>query len=110
MSKLDGSRKWMWWFLAVLAAAQLYLVRELVAAFALFAVGFAALTFAVGSLYMLQKTWEAAITLVAESLYPAFQLARRRVAVVEDLLRRGVSAVEEVARRPFRGTGSAAAR
>lgn len=110
MSKRDGSRKWIWWFLVVLVAVQLYLVRELLAAFGLFALGFATLAFAVGSLYMLHKSWEAAITRVAESEHPAVQLARRRVAVVEDLLRRGVSAVEDMARRPFRGTGSAAAR
>ena len=42
MKNKDKGRKWMWWFLGVLAALQLYFVRELLAAFALFAVGFAA--------------------------------------------------------------------
>src|SRR5215471_15891883 len=96
MSKRDGGRKWMWWFLAVLVAVQLYFVRELLAAFALFALSFAALTFIVGSLYMLQKSWEAAVATVAESQHPAAQLARRRVAALEDLLRRGASTVEDM--------------
>ena len=37
MKTSDKSRKWMWWFLGILAAMQLYFVRELLAAFALFA-------------------------------------------------------------------------
>jgi hypothetical protein len=100
----------MWWSLATLVAFQLYFVRELLAAFALFAVGFAALAFAVGSVYMLQKTWEAAIVKIAESQHPAVELARRSVSAVEALARRGLSTVEDLARRPFRGPGSAAAR
>ena len=36
----DKSRKWMWWFLAAVVAAQLYFVQELLAAFALFAAVF----------------------------------------------------------------------
>ena len=41
----DKSRKWMWWFLAVGVALQMYFVRELLAAFALFAAGFAVIGF-----------------------------------------------------------------
>src|SRR6476661_3774161 len=43
----DSNRKWMWWFLGVVLALQLYFVRELLAAFALFALGFAAIAFVV---------------------------------------------------------------
>ncbi len=35
MKNKDKSRKWMWWFLGVVAALQVYFVRELLAAFAL---------------------------------------------------------------------------
>lgn len=95
----DSNRKWMWWFLGVVLALQLYFVRELLAAFALFAVGFAAVAFVIMSLYMLQKVWETGVQRVAVSQHP-----------VVDMARRGVNAVEDMARRPFHRPGSAAAR
>lgn len=97
--KKDKSRKWMWWFLGIVAALQLYFVRELLAAFALFALGFAVIALAIGSLYMAQKTWELAVGRMADSQHPVFNLARR-----------GFSAVEDLARRPLRRPGSATAR
>lgn len=99
MKTKDSGRKWMWWFLGVLAALQLYFVRELLAAFALFALGFAAVAFVIISLYMLQKGWEVAVGRVADSNHPVVNLARR-----------SVSAVEDMARRPLRRPGSAAPR
>lgn len=99
MKTKDNSRKWMWWFLGALAAMQLYFVRELLAAFALFAMGFAAIAFVVVSFYMLQKGWEVAVERVAESGHPVVNMARR-----------SVSAVEDLARRPLRRPGSATAR
>lgn len=95
----DNGRKWMWWFLGVLVALQLYFVRELLAAFALFALGFAAIAFAIISLYMLQKTWEIAVARVADSNHPVVNLARR-----------GASTVEDMVRRPLRRPGSVTAR
>jgi predicted membrane protein len=95
----DGNRKWMWWFLGIVIAFQLYFVRELLAAFALFALGFAAIAFVVMSLYMLQKVWEAGVQRLADSQHPAVDVARRSVNAVEDLVR-----------RPLRRPGSAAAR
>ena len=95
----DNGRKWMWRFLAVLVVFQLYFVRELLAAFALFAAAFAAIAFVVISLYMLQKSWEVAVARVAASRHPVVNFARR-----------GVSAIEDIARRPLRRPGSAAAR
>lgn len=89
----------MWWFLGVVLALQLYFVRELLAAFALFALGFAAIAAAVVSVYMLQKVWEAGVQRAADSRHPVISLARR-----------GVNAVEDLARRPLRRPGSAAAR
>jgi len=99
MKTKDSNRKWMWWFLGIVIALQLYFVRELVAAFALFALGFAAIAFVVMSLYMLQKVWETGVQRVADSQNP-----------VVDMARRGVNAVEDLARRPLRRPGSAAAR
>lgn len=89
----------MWWFLAVVVALQLYFVRELLAAFALFAMGFAAIAFVVVSFYMLQKGWEVAVERVAASGQPVVNMARR-----------SVSAVEDLARRPLRRPGSEPAR
>ena len=99
MKTKDNGRKWMWRFLAVLVALQLYFVRELLAAFALFALAFAAIAFVIVSLYMLQKSWEVAVARVADSNHPAVNFARR-----------GVSAVEDMARRPLRRPGSATPR
>jgi hypothetical protein len=99
MKNKDNGRKWMWWFLGVLAALQVYFVREVLAAFALFALAFAAIACAVISLYMLQKGWEVAVARVAESNHPVVNLARR-----------GVSAIEDMARRPLRRPGSATVR
>jgi hypothetical protein len=95
MKNKDNSRKWMWWFLGVVVALQLYFVWELLAAFALFALGFAAVAFVIASLYMLQKGWEVAVARVADSNHPVVSMARR-----------SVSAVEELGRRPLRRPGS----
>jgi hypothetical protein len=98
-SRKDNGRKWMWRFLGVLAALQLYFVRELLAAFVLFAVAFAVIASAVISLYMLQKSWEVAVARVADSRHPVVNFARRSVALIEDM-----------ARRPLRRPGSATVR
>jgi hypothetical protein len=95
MSKKDGGRKWMWLLLAGVAALQLYAVRELLAAFALFVLAFAAIAVFVFSLYALHKTWEAGVARMAASRHPFFLVARRSVAMIE-----------EIGRRPFRGAGS----
>jgi predicted membrane protein len=87
----DKSRKWMWWFLVVGVALQLYFVRELLAAFALFAAIFAVIALFIASLYMGQKAWEVGVARFAESRTPAASMARRAVA-----------AMEEMGRRPFR--------
>jgi hypothetical protein len=99
MKTTDNGRKWMWRFLGVLVALQLYFVRELLVAFALFALAFAAIAFVIVSLYMLQKGWEVAVARVADSGHPVVNFARR-----------GVSAIEDMARRPLRRPGSATPR
>ncbi len=95
----DKGRKWMWWFLGIVTALQLYVVRELLAAFALFAMAFAAIALVIASLYMLQKVWEVGVARLAASRHPVVNLARH-----------GVSAVEDLARRPLRRPGSELAR
>jgi hypothetical protein len=97
MKNTDKNRKWMWWFLGILVALQIYFVQELLAVFALFALGFGAIALAFTSLYMLQKTWEAGVQRVADSTHPVVNLARR-----------GYEAVEDLARRPLRRPGSTA--
>src|SRR5260370_29035228 len=82
MKTKDKGRKWMWRFLAVLAALQLYFVRELLAAFALFALAFASIAFVIVSLYMLQKSWEVAVARVAASSHPLVNFARRGASAV----------------------------
>jgi hypothetical protein len=99
MKNKDKSRKWMWWFLGAVAALQLYFVRELLAAFALFAVAFTAIAFVIASLYMLQRGWVVAVGRIADSKHPVM------VAV-----RQGVANIEDMARRPLRRPGSEAAR
>jgi hypothetical protein len=114
MKTKDSSRKWMWWFLAVVLAMQLYFVRELLAAFALFVLGFAALAFVLGSLYMLHHGWSVAVEGLANSEQPAVLSAKRAVNSVELFVRRSAMAAiggaEELAKRAIRRAGSATAR
>ncbi len=87
----DKSRKWMWWFLVSGVALQLYFVRELLAAFALFAAGFAVIVLLIAAAYMMQKIWQVGVARLVETRNPATSLARR-----------AASALEELGRRPFR--------
>jgi hypothetical protein len=84
MSKKDSRRKWMWLFLVVLAALQLYAVRELLAAFAIFVLGFGAIALFVGTLYFLHKTWEAGVARLVASRHPVMLAVRRSVSTMED--------------------------
>jgi len=90
MSKKDSLRKWMWLFLGVLAALQFYAVRELIAAFAIFVLGFAVLAACAGTFYFLVKAWAAGIGLAADSQHPVILAARSSVAAIEDLARRPI--------------------
>ena len=71
----DNGRKWLWGFLAVLVMSQLYFVRELLAAFALFAVVFAMIALVVASLYTLQNCWKQAVARLAELRQPVMNMA-----------------------------------
>jgi len=92
MRTKDKSRKWMWTFLAVLVSLQMYFVWELLAVFALFAVGFAAIAFAAGSVYMLHRGWALAVDRVADSQHPIMVATRQRMYTIEDAARRPISA------------------
>jgi hypothetical protein len=85
MKSKDSGRKWMWWFLAVVAALQLYFVRELLAAFALFAIGFAALAVVVSSVYLLQKSWESGVVRLQHFYWNTLSMARHRFSFAEEL-------------------------
>jgi len=96
----------MWGFLGIVAMTQIYFVRELLAAFALFAVLFAVIATGAVGIYVAQKGWEFAVSRVAASNNPAVRLARRSVNSVEALAVRGVTAAAEVARRPLQRPAS----
>ena len=95
METKDKSRKWMWWFLAAVLAVQVYFVWEVVAALALFALGFGALTAAVGGIYLLYKGSESVLDRLTPSSRPAVVVAKR-----------GIARIEEVAVRQLRRPGS----
>jgi hypothetical protein len=71
----DRRRVWLWMFLAVVVASQLYFVRELVAAFALFAIAFAAIAAVVAGLYLIVKSWELTVARLASLRQPVMRLA-----------------------------------
>ncbi len=106
--------KWMWWFLGVVLAMQLYFVRELVAAFALFVLGFGAIAFVLGALYMLHQGWAVAVESVASSQHPAVLSVKRGVNSMETVARSSalatIGGAEELAKRAIRRAGSATAR
>jgi hypothetical protein len=72
---MDRGRIWLWGLLAVIALSQLYFVRELLAAFALFALGFVALAIVVAGLYMLQKSCEVGMARLAAFRHPVINMA-----------------------------------
>ena len=55
-------RKWAGWPLGAAVALQFYFVQELLAALALFAIGFAGVASVIVGLYGLQKGWQKAVT------------------------------------------------
>lgn len=74
-SPSDNRRVWLWTFLVVLVLSQIYFVRELLAAFAIFAIGFAVIAFLVVTLYMLQKSCELAVARLAALRNPVMTIA-----------------------------------
>lgn len=90
MSKKDNSRKWMWFFLGAVGLLQIYAVRELLAAFALFVLGFGFIALCVAAAYLVQKGWEAGVARAVVSQHPMILAMRRSVAAFEDWSRRQV--------------------
>src|SRR5260370_36277884 len=90
MKTKDNSRKWMWMFLAALVLLQTYFVWELLAVFALFAAGFAAIAFVIGSLYMLQRGWVVAGGGVGGTQHPDIGGAQAGLGKPADMGRRAV--------------------
>lgn len=70
----DNGRRWLWGFLAVIVMLQFYVVRELLAAFAVFAVGFAAIAFAVAGLYLLQNCCRLGLARLANIRQPVINM------------------------------------
>jgi hypothetical protein len=71
----DRCRDWLWGFLAVLCLSQFYFVRELVAAFALFALAFGAIAAVVVGFYLLRKSWELLVARVAALRQPVLTVS-----------------------------------
>jgi hypothetical protein len=65
MKTKGTSWKWAWCLSGSAVAWQFYFVRELIAALAFFAIGFAAVALVFGSLYTLQKSWEMGVICLA---------------------------------------------
>ena len=64
-AKMDAEssvQRWAGWLLGAAVALQFYFVQELLAALALFAIGFAVVASVMVGLYGLQKGWEKAVT------------------------------------------------
>src|SRR5262249_697421 len=103
MKTKDKSRKWMWWFLGVIGPMQLYFVRELLPAFALFVLRFGVIALVFGALYMIHGCCGVAVERLADSRHPVVAYTKRRLNSVEDFARRGVVAAvantEELAKR-----------
>lgn len=61
LARIEVRRVWMWRFLAVLAASQMYFLREVLGAYLLFAAVFAAVSAVVVSLYMMLQIAQAGL-------------------------------------------------
>jgi len=61
MEAESNVRRWAGWLLGAAVTLQFYFVQELLAALALFAIGFAAVASVIVGLYSLQKGWEKAV-------------------------------------------------
>jgi len=77
---------------------QSYFVQELVAAFALFALGFIAIALVVGTFYASHRAWVLFVERTSDSEHPAMVVREQRIDSIGDL-----------ASRPFQRPGSEAA-
>ena len=96
------ARKWMWVGMAgllVLAAAQIYVVQELLAALLLFAAVFIPFALAAAGLYLLD-----------EATQRGFGWSRHHFRFAFELARRGWNVVEKISRKQFHRPHSAPVR
>jgi hypothetical protein len=70
----DNGRMWLGGFLAIIVMSQLYVVRELLAAFALFALFSATIAFVVASLYMLRHCWDLTVARLTDFRRPVMNV------------------------------------
>ena len=88
----DRLKKWMWVFLAVLFALQVYFVRELLAALFLFTLAFAVLAGLALVFYLVEQAGQLSLAWVEP----------RTRSVMPKLRERAVGLVEDLSKRPFR--------
>lgn len=82
------ARKWLWISLAVLAALQLYFVREMMAALFLFSVGFVVVAAVVLALYLFDRASQRTM-----------DWAEPQTARVAHLVRRAIVRAEEISKK-----------
>ena len=79
------ARKWMWVGLAAFVALQIYFVQEMLAALMLFTGVFAVIAIVALILYLVDRAGQMSIGWAGQRARPAIQLARRGLALAEDL-------------------------
>lgn len=86
----DDARKWMWWFLVAIVAAQFYYVHELLGAWLVFAMVFAVIVAIVAAAYLIQRAWVASVAAVQTTVGPLASFSRRGLAFAEELGRKAL--------------------
>jgi hypothetical protein len=71
----DKNRNWAWWILAVLVVPQFYFAKELLSAFALFTLAFAAIVLVIVAFIALQHVSERIFAYLATASRSAMNLA-----------------------------------
>ena len=79
------ARKWMWVGLAAFVALQIYFVQEMLAALMLFTGVFAVIAIVALILYLVDRAGQWSIGWAGQRARPAILLARRGLALAEDL-------------------------
>ncbi|HKV25481.1 MAG TPA: hypothetical protein VJN93_12880 [Candidatus Acidoferrum sp.] len=78
LARIELRRVWMWRFLAVLAASQIYFLREILGAYLIFAAVFAAVAALVVGVYMMAHAAHLAVTRLSQMRRPVPQLSQAR--------------------------------
>lgn len=83
--KTKKARKWLWIGLAVFAALQVYLVRELLAAMVLFSIVFVVVAVAALVIYLIERAGERTMDWAEPQTLKAAQAARKALTRAEEL-------------------------